>query len=994
MPSQIRSAYPRFPETFTTLDFQRYYTLSDDEYQLARANTRGGVPLLAFVVLLKTCQYLGYFPLLYEVPEPVVIHLRGQLQEQLSETSQPEHLHVGPTALYSYHRVIRDHLHIKAFRMETVEPLLRRRLTQAAQTLNWTIDLINVALEVLIKEKYELPAYSMLERLAVNVRATVHEAIFQSIDQRLTDELRGQVKQLLVGAKARGDKTAAWTRLKELPKRATAGHLVDLELHLEWLLTLGEVEKPLAHVAAAKIKDFAAEARRLPPKEINEMSPLKRQTFALCLIYLARVETRDHLITMLVKRWRNIEDRAQRDLDEARYQQRRTTERLVAVLHEMLNPLNSDDPAQVESHLRRITEANGGYKKLREECEMVLALRNDNYLPFMGRYFKSQRPTLFRLLHHLELHATSQDQSLMEALTFILKYETNPNTLLPAKLNLSWASELWRRFISVPQADRLWHKKLALEMCVFSYLETELRTGDIAVKGSEQYADFREQMLPWTLCRRRLDDYCEVSGLPHTAKEFVKYVKREMQAKCLATNQLLDQTPLKHDLKGEPILPRLPGRHTSSSFRAFEELVVSRLQEQTLLEILWDVAHYTKFTRHFGPLSGTDPKLKEADDAYIATTFAFGVNLGPTQTAKHLRGEYSAQKIAYLNRRHMTGRQLDNALVDVVNETARFPLIYLWGTGKSAIVDGTHFATWVENLVGELHIRYGAYGGIGYYYVSDTYQALLSRFITCGTYEAIHILDLFMENKSDLKPDTIHADTHGQSAVVFGLARLLGVGLQPRIRDWKEVLLFRPDEEVVYPHLKDLFSGTINWDLIETHWQDLMQVVISIQAGTILPSTLLRKLSSYSRKNKLYFAFRELGRAIRTMFILDYLTNPQLRRLIGANTNKIESYNAFSSWLFFGDWGVIGSNSAEEQQKITQHLTLVASATILHNVIELTRVFRELVAEGYEIRREDVERLSPYITRHIKRFGEYVLDVSRVPEPLDGKHALPEKLLK
>jgi hypothetical protein len=98
--------------------------------------------------------------------------------------------------------------------------------------------------------------------------------------------------------------------------------------------------------------------------------------------------------------------------------------------------------------------------------------------------------------------------------------------------------------------------------------------------------------------------------------------------------------------------------------------------------------------------------------------------------------------------------------------------------------------------------------------------------------------------------------------------------------------------------------------------------------------------------------------------------------------------------LFFGDWGVIGSNSAEEQQKITQHLTLIASATILHNVIELTRVFRELAAEGHEIRRGDVERLSPYITRHIKRFGEYVLDVSRVPEPLEGKYALPDKLLK
>ena len=32
----------------------------------------------------------------------------------------------------------------------------------------------------------------------------------------------------------------------------------------------------------------------------------------------------------------------------------------------------------------------------------------------------------------------------------------------------------------------------------------------------------------------------------------------------------------------------------------------------------------------------------------------------------------------------------------------------------------------------EYHVRYGGYGGIGYYLVSDTYIALFSRFIPCG----------------------------------------------------------------------------------------------------------------------------------------------------------------------------------------------------------------------------------------------------------------------
>lgn len=44
--------------------------------------------------------------------------------------------------------------------------------------------------------------------------------------------------------------------------------------------------------------------------------------------------------------------------------------------------------------------------------------------------------------------------------------------------------------------------------------------------------------------------------------------------------------------------------------------------------------------------------------------------------------------------------------------------------------------------------------------------------------------------------------------------------------------------------------------------------------------------------------------------------------------------------------------------------------------------------EGYTVRREDLAQLSPYMTAHIKRFGDYLIDVETVPEPLDGQ--MPE----
>lgn len=68
---------------------------------------------------------------------------------------------------------------------------------------------------------------------------------------------------------------------------------------------------------------------------------------------------------------------------------------------------------------------------------------------------------------------------------------------------------------------------------------------------------------------------------------------------------------------------------------------------------------------------------------------------------------------------------------------------------------------------------------------------------------------------------------------------------------------------------------------------------------------MLRRLGSASCKNKLYFSFRELGRAIRTMFLLRYISDPELRRTIHAETNKAEEFHQFAGWAFFGGEGIM-----------------------------------------------------------------------------------------
>lgn len=64
-------------------------------------------------------------------------------------------------------------------------------------------------------------------------------------------------------------------------------------------------------------------------------------------------------------------------------------------------------------------------------------------------------------------------------------------------------------------------------------------------------------------------------------------------------------------------------------------------------------------------------------------------------------------------------------------------------------------------------------------------------------------------------------------------------------------------------------------------------------------------------------------------------------------------------------------------------MNLVANIVMLHNVVDLTKVVNEIVKEGHEVTPECVQRLSPYMTEHIKRFGQYVLDMNMTPGPLD-----------
>jgi len=266
--------------------------------------------------------------------------------------------------------------------------------------------------------------------------------------------------------------------------------------------------------------------------------------------------------------------------------------------------------------------------------------------------------------------------------------------------------------------------------------------------------------------------------------------------------------------------------------------------------------------------------------------------------------------------------------------------------------------------------------------VSDQYIALFSHFISCGAHESWYILDGVANNDMDIQPSILHGDTHAQNYVVFALAYLLGIQLMPRIRGISKLSFFKASAKDKYVNIESLFDESIQWQYIEQQLPEMLRIVLSIKKGIITPSASLRRLNTYNKKNALFIAFQELGKAVRTSFLLRIIDDMELRKIIHRETNKTEQHHAFSDWLFFGNGGIIRHNDLFDQEKILKYHHLVTNLVVLFNTHHMTKALEALKQEGYPIAMDDVTHLSPYHNFGLNLLGSYQPDLKRKLEPI------------
>ncbi|MFZ1527151.1 MAG: Tn3 family transposase [Ferruginibacter sp.] len=988
------TAYPRLRSRVTALDLAHHYTPTADELALAKQSTRGLPARVGFLILLKAFQRLGAFPLLAELPLAICTHIARAASGSVTPEDLQRYDASGTRGRHL--AVIRAYLQVQPYGHAARRAMLTA-MVEAARSKDDLADLINIGLEELVRQRFELPVFPTLESAARHARALVSRTLYAQVVAALSDAARQQLLALLDVAP--GAIHSPWERLKADAGKPTLKNLREWEAHLRWLDARNVGVEALQALPAVKVQRFAAEARTLDAARMRELSEPKRLTLLASLVAVQAARVRDELAEMFVKRMARVQRQAREALATYRKNHAQQTDHLVATLREVVTAHQS--PGTADQRLAAIDAVIGAKgEALLAACDAYIGHSTNSHFPFLWNPFKDDRAALFRLLGSLELRSTTEDTGLEEAVRFLLANQhRNGDWLDTAEtivrrgapliwkplVDLSWIPDSWWRLLSDliprPAAPRRVRRRM-FEVCVCVHVFWALKAGNLAVVNSDNFADYRQQLVDDDEFKRLVAVYGEQVELPTTGAAFVAHWQQALERAARTADQAFPANQAVTLENGEPRVSRPKPRPTPPGLRKLEKQIASGLGDVKILDVLTDTDVWLQWTRCFGPVSGHAAKLSDSAKRYLLATLCYGCQIGASQLARAL-GSVDRRQLGWVHLRHITEEALDNANRLIINAYHRFALPGHWGDGHSVAADGTKWDLYEQNLMAEYHIRYGGYGGIGYYHVSDTYIALFSHFIPCGVWEAVYILDGLLQNTSDIQPDTVHADTHGQNEAVFGLAALLGIKLMPRIRNWKHLTFYRPSRDTHYEHLDELFTDTIDWGLIATHLPDMLRVVVSIKAGRIVPSTILRRLSTYNQQNTLYQAFRELGRVVRTIFLLEYLGDEELRVTINAATNKNESFNRFVQWLAFGGDRTITENDRDAQRKLVKYNHLVANCVIFYNVFAMSRVMADLERRGEVIHDAALAALSPYITSHINRLGHYEFDRKRRPPELD-----------
>lgn len=166
----------------------------------------------------------------------------------------------------------------------------------------------------------------------------------------------------------------------------------------------------------------------------------------------------------------------------------------------------------------------------------------------------------------------------------------------------------------------------------------------------------------------------------------------------------------------------------------------------------------------------------------------------------------------------------------------------------------------------------------------------------------------------------------------------------------------------------------INWDLIRQQYDQMVKYTTALRLGTAETEAILKRFSKNPFKHPTYLALLELGRAIKTIFLCQYLDSEAVRREVNEGLNVVERWNRVNDFIFYGKGGEFASNRLESQELSVLSLHLLQICLVYVNTLMIQSV---LTHPHWEKKLTDIDKraITPLIFSHVNPYGTFELDM-------------------
>ncbi|MGD2092023.1 MAG: Tn3 family transposase [Candidatus Aminicenantes bacterium] len=956
-----------FPSTDNEL--MQYYTFSDTDLAVIRQR-RGNHNRLGFAVQLCYLRYPG-FALQPDIEPPHELLAYVSLQ-----------LHIDPNNWYQYAKrpeTRREHLaelqvylNLKPFSADDYRDFVHQLCNLSKQT-DRGIVLAEALLDIMRHKRIIIPSIDVIERICSEALTMGTRQVYENLSSSLSGQNKEALDGLLIMRDRKKVSGLIWMRLP--PGSPRPKHILA---HIERLNAIEELHLPEGlgfSVHQNRLMKLAREGGQMTSQHLRDLESVRRYATLVAVVLDSKATLIDEIIELHDRIIGTIFSKAKRNHSDSFHKSGKAINEKVRLYSRIGRALleakqSGGDPfAAIEAIIpwEMFSDSVNEAEKLAQPKEF-------DYLPLIGKGFNKLRRYTPSLLNILKMKAAPVAQDLMEAIEVLKEMNDHRLRKVPENAPTSFVRKRWENLVFTADGiDRKFY-----ELCVFTELRNALRSGDIWVIGSRQFKDFEEYLLPKSIFSKQLENQELGIAVETKCDRYIEsrlaVLEKELATveRLAAKNELPDASITCSGLKINQLDNSVPDEAISLIHQAY-----SLMPHLKITELLLEVDSWTGFTKHFRHLKNGQPP----GDKYLILTviLADAINLGLSKMAESCPGT-TYSRLTWLQAWHIRDDTYSAALAELVNVQFQHPFATHWGDGTSSSSDGQNFRVGGHGkFAGQVNLKYGRNPGIQFYtHISDQYAPFHTKVINSTVRDATHVLDGLLYHESDLRIEEHYTDTSGFTDHVFGLMHLLGFRFVPRIRDLADKRIYINGDPKKYPTLASLIGGNIKLKHIRSHWDEILRLAASIRQGTVSASLMLRKLGSYPRQNGLAVALRQIGFIERTLFMLDWMKNVELRRRVNIGLNKGESKNALARTVFLNRQGEIRDRSFENQRYRASGLNLVVAAIILWDTVYLELSIKALRDAGVEVNESLLQHLSPVGWEHINLTGDYVWKQNRI----------------